>query len=82
MCFGMYFVRMRVRVPFAELIINLKTKDMEVKITATYIVKANDICFYVTADSIGEAIMLFALHRPSWEIQEIRKLDYCTLTKK
>jgi hypothetical protein len=55
---------------------------MEVKVTATYVVKANDVSFYVTADSIGEAIMLFALHRPNWEIKEIRKLDYCTLTKK
>ena len=55
---------------------------MEVKISATYVVKANDICFYVTADSIGDAIMLVALHRPSWEIQEIRKMDYCTLIKK
>ena len=55
---------------------------MEVKITATYIVKADGICFYVTADSIGDAIMLVSLYRPTWEIQEIRKLDYTTLTKK
>lgn len=55
---------------------------MKVKITATYVVKANDICFYVTADSIGEAIMLVTLHRPTWEIQEIKKLDYCTLMNK
>lgn len=55
---------------------------MEVKITATYIVKANGVCFYVTADSIGDAIMLATLHHPTWEIQEIRKLDYRTLIKK
>ena len=55
---------------------------MEVKITATYIVKANDICFYVTADSIGDAIMLVSLHRPTWEIQEIKKLESATLIKK
>jgi hypothetical protein len=55
---------------------------MEVRISATYVVKANDVCFYVTADSIGEAIMLVTLHRPSWEIQEIRKLDSGTLIKK
>lgn len=55
---------------------------MEVKITATYVVKANDVYFYVTADSIGDAIILVALHRPTWEIQEIRKLDSVTLIKK
>ena len=55
---------------------------MEVKVTSMYVVKANDICFYIAADSIGDAIMLITLHRPGWEIQEIRKLDYCTLTKK
>ena len=78
----MNYHEMRVRVPFAELIINLKLKDMEVKITATYAVKANGVCFYVTADSIGDAIMLVKLHRPSSEITEIRKLEYTTLTKK
>jgi hypothetical protein len=55
---------------------------MEVKVTATYVVKANDVSFYVTADSLGEAIMLVTLHRPTWEIQEIRKLDSGTLIKK
>lgn len=55
---------------------------MEVKTAKTYFVKANDICFYVTADSIGDAIMLVSLHRPTWEIQEIRKLDSTTLIKK
>ena len=54
---------------------------MEVKITATYVVKANDVCFYVIADSIGDAIMLVKLHRPSWEIKEVRKLDNTALTK-
>ena len=54
---------------------------MEVKITATYVVKANDVCFYVSADSIGDAIMLVKLHRPSWEIKEVIKLDNTTLTK-
>lgn len=55
---------------------------MKVKVTATYVVKSNGICCYVVADSIGEAIMLFTLHRPTWEIQEVKKLDYCTLIKK
>ena len=68
--------------PVCRTNINSKLKDMEVKITQTYIVKAHDCCFYVTADSIGDAIMLITLHRPSWEIQEIRKLDSCTLIKK
>lgn len=55
---------------------------MEVKTTKTYAVKANGICFYVTADSIGDAIMLAAMYHPSWEITEIRKLDNVTLIKK
>lgn len=55
---------------------------MEVKTTKTYVVKANGICFYVTADSIGDAIMLTTLYHPTWEIQEIKKLDNVTLVKK
>ncbi len=55
---------------------------MEVKTTKTYAVKANGICFYVTADSIGDAIMLAALYHPTWEITEIRKLESTTLIKK
>lgn len=55
---------------------------MEVKTTKTYVVKSNGICYYVVADSIGEAIMLFTLHRPTLDIQEIKKLDFCTLIKK
>ena len=77
----MNYHTMRVRISLAELIINLKIKYMEVKITATYVVKANDVFFYVIADSIGDAIMLVKLHRPSWEIKEVRKLDNTTLTK-
>lgn len=77
----MNYHTMRVRISLAELIINLKIKYMEVKISATYVVKANDVYFYVIADSIGDAIMLVKLHRPSWEIIEVRKLDFTTLTK-
>lgn len=55
---------------------------MEVKTTSTYIVKMEGICYYVVADNIGEAIMIMATYRPTWEIQEIKKLDLCTLSKK
>lgn len=55
---------------------------MKVKTTSTFIVKSEGICFYVVADNIGEAIMIMATHRPTSEIQEIKKLDLCTLAKK
>ena len=55
---------------------------MKVGFLKIYAVRANDIKFYVTAKNIGEAILLFTLHRPTWDIQEIKKLDYCTLIKK
>lgn len=55
---------------------------MEVKTTSTFIVKTDGVCFYVVADNIVEAILIMATHRPTWEIQEIKKLDLCTLIKK
>lgn len=55
---------------------------MEVKTTSTYIVKVEEICYYVVADNIGEAIMIMATYRPTWEIKEIKKLDLFTLIKK
>lgn len=55
---------------------------MEVKSTFTFVVKMEGISYYVVADNIGEAIMIVATHRPTWEIQEIKKLDLCTLVKK
>lgn len=55
---------------------------MEVKTTSTFIVKTDGVCFYVVADNIGEAIMIMATYRPTWEIKEIKKLDLFTLIKK
>ena len=55
---------------------------MEVKTTSTFIIQSEGIRFYVVADNIGEAIMIMATPRPTWEIQEIKKLDLCTLAKK
>ena len=55
---------------------------MKVGFLKIYAVRANDIKFYVTAKNIGEAIMLVTMYRPTWEIQEIRKLDSDTLINK
>ena len=55
---------------------------MKVGFLKIYAVQANDIKFYVTAKNIGEAIMLVTMYRPTWEIQEIRKLDGDTLINK